>query len=124
MTTSLITDEFCQQRLAQYHSSPEFKTLTKTYDLSTTGTWKASTGEDGMAFKPQEHLGYFTGKLEDVVKHLVLLCPTFQGFHCWGSINQIDPVVTDPLVLSQQIMRRNRKAKLEREIAELDSRIL
>ncbi len=124
MTMQIFTTESIQQRLAEYHSSKEYDALVATYDLAIPGVWRAKTGEDAMSGTQSQHLGYFSGTLGDVINHLVLLCPTFRGFHTWGDIEAINPIGTNKQVLDEQIKLRVRKNFLDQELKILNSQIL
>jgi len=77
------------EAIERFKTSYNGKELIKKYDPSTTGTWQIF-GEDSNADLCGPHsmpsLGYFTGRLSDVIVHAVQL----PGWFTWGGGGKIE----------------------------------
>jgi hypothetical protein len=71
------------QRVKDYERTYSYKSLREKHTLDETGVWKV-VGEDPNCDMGGPHhqpfLGYYEGKLEDVIKTAVML----PGFWAWG----------------------------------------
>ena len=88
-----ITRNKAEQNFLAYKKTWDFQQIMKEHSLSDYGTWEV-LGEDPNPDMGGPHrqpfLGFFEGKLEDVIKHAVMI----EGFWSWGgggSITQKTP---------------------------------
>jgi len=104
-----MTKQTSKQYLEHTHAGKE---LLKKYDLRELATWEVK-GEDpncdfgGQHFSPT--LGYFTGKLEDIVELAVNL-PNFWTWGGGGRIIRINSMsVTNATVAHHKALRKERE---------------
>lgn len=106
-----------------YLSSYEYKTLLEKYDLDQEGIWLVR-GEDpncdlgGYHYQPT--LGYYRGRLEDIVKIAVEL----KNFWTWGAGGNISLVkvidITDVKAIEEL---RKEKSQLELHLKEINENL-
>lgn len=116
-----------EKRLQDFSLSKEGVELFNKYagGPETTDTWVVNSAFDDMGGRSSPTiLGYFQGTLNDVVVHAVYFLPKFSGYHCWGTIEPLKIVKVSKENTEQQLELRARKAALEKELLEIQSKIL
>lgn len=109
------------QQYADYQKTYSFKHLE--YSLSDYGTWEVK-GEDancdlgGSHYQPT--LGYFEGKLEDIIRYGVTL-PNFWQWGGGGTFRKIEITKIDKLSIVRKEELALEKAQLEKALAEINS---